>query len=1697
MAVKVECESCKTPYTIDERRIPAAGLKVRCPKCTKTFVIRKPGASMAPPPPSTATPAPAQAAPAATATPARPQTVAHEPTPPIAPPGIDLPPTPPPAAAPKRPRAATIAFAGAPGALPLPVPFGAPIPAAEPKPAAPTAPAAPAAPIGPDFGDMKLPATAPQAVEPSAPPAARIPQPAAAKPAAPAAPPPAAPPPIEPPKIEPPGKYDDLPALAGLPPVPTASGDKPAPRNMARRTVVGLGGAMPSLAGAIPGLGALSKEPAKEPAKDAGADLPAVVSKGAAPTAPKPGGFGELDLPAVAAPKGAPAPKPTDFDLPAVAAPKGAHPAAPKPGGFGELDLPAVAAKGGAAGAPKPGADLPAVVGPKGASAPKPTDFDLPAVAAPKGAHPAAPKPGGFGELDLPAVAPKGHAPKPGADLPAVAARPVTRPAGEADLPAVAKPGARGADLPAAKGAVPKTTAMGAPPSPAGFGELDLPAVAPVGNLPAAKSATGVADLPAVGARGPAPTRGGFGELDLPAVAPAGRDLPAPKQGGFGELDLPAVAPMGNLPAAKQGGFGELDLPAVAPMGNLPVAKSPAGVADLPMVAPHGNLPSPKVGFGELDLDGGAHLPAIGQLPAAREPSIAQSMGAKHDPRELAVAQTMVGPGVTPSRGFDFDAVAPPADLFGGGGPPQTDLGLRAGTAQGFGELDFDAKPQQSPRAATGVGAQAVSTRGGGGFADFGELELPGPGAPGGPTIGMEDMSLGASPSAQTFGGDGDAPKAVRKAPSLMLDSNAPPAAFGAPDGFGETPSIPAPPPAPTEASIGTSPGAGGMSFGEVDLGGGGEEDMEFGAIPQEHAGEERGSFDRSAEALPYKPRDVEGEKLDEPEVAPKKKGKAGRVVLALVGLLVIGGATLEFTKYGAFARHVISDRLNADKHAATLRDATTRTQQAFGEDSLARSTDAVAAINRDVEAAPRYAPLVAYAAYANWAHQIRFGKDGGADAKAQALLGKAIENPGPNKQLAEAARDVLAGQLPAARATLNGLLKADAKNVDAAVTLGELELRAKQPKDAIAAFTRAKAAQDSPRTRAGLMRAYEAAGDLENAKKEAEAIVAKSQTHVPARLFLAHYAWEKSHDEKRTLALIDEIRKPALVAASSPAEQIDALSLKGFLLLDRGRITEAKGAFDQAMQTAKSAPAAMPQLGLGEVHMANGQYPLAIAAFKAAAEAQPDLTVAKIGIARAQLKLEKPADARATLTPLKDPKLASEIGYWLGQASEKLTPDKPQDAIKIYDAAIKAQPSEVKPYIALANLQAKAGQTDAATATLDAALKAVPPSEKLHIAVGELKFRQGRYVEALAEFDKALELQPENLEALFDRGRCQLRMEGPESLKAGKETLEKVEKKDPKYPGLALEMGYYYQQTHQLDEALKRYQSALEAAPNDIDVKLQVGRAMVESRDPNAEATLRDVLDKCRTNSSVPDTCELEAKHYLGRALLNRTSWADAIVFLKQAVDKVDANAAYNLYYGWALKEMDRLDEADRYIARALELDQSLGDAYWLRAEILVKQQKYKDAMELAEKALKLTPSRYEAHATIAMALKGLSAGNAAMEAQAIGEWEKALAGDPNNPKAPFWRYLIADLMYYRNEIGRAVPHLKECIKLLTEREQKPPYLPKAYFYLGMGLRFTDKEEAKKALKTYLDTSVGTTDPARAEARAAYTEAGGVYTGP
>ncbi len=236
--LKVECESCKAPYQVDERRVPATGLKMRCPKCGHTFLVTNPAGGGGATVVSSAPPIPKRTmvgvgAVQAPAVPRPPSSMAPAPASGSLPAALgtlddaDLPAIP--------------DEAGLPAAVRKPAGFGAPA-ARQPVVPAP-APSVPLSPSGGlDFGEIELPSAIAR-------------QPVADLPSARRAPPPA----------------------AGRPPthdfsnMPMPSADLPAKRNV---PTSGRGGSFGSL----------------------DADLPAVQNNLPA----RGGGFGEIDLPSVA-----------------------------------------------------------------------------------------------------------------------------------------------------------------------------------------------------------------------------------------------------------------------------------------------------------------------------------------------------------------------------------------------------------------------------------------------------------------------------------------------------------------------------------------------------------------------------------------------------------------------------------------------------------------------------------------------------------------------------------------------------------------------------------------------------------------------------------------------------------------------------------------------------------------------------------------------------------------------------------------------------------------------------------------------------------------------------------------------------------------------------------------------------------------------------------------------------------------------------------------------------------------------------------------------------------------------------------------------------------------------------------------------------------------------------------------------------
>lgn len=469
--IKVECDSCKSPYQIEERRIPATGLKMRCSKCGSSILVQKPAAAGGD----------------------------EE---------VDLPM--PVAPRPKGGTEPMIPKAKAGAAVPAPLPAVKPTPAV-PKPTAqlgklkPAPAPAPSADLGEEldleaagFGEIDLPAPAKptRKMAPVTPvdtvDAIDLPSPAKPTVRQMAAP------------VHMPGEEDEEDAaLAAIEMTSSAElpSAKPTVRKMSAPAPEAFEVDLPAPAKPAPA----KPVPGKPlPGKPAAAQDQKVTTP-ARPAAP---GFGEIDLPAPVKPatpkpgaaKEAPAKRPEpmgfgEIDLPAAK-------------GFGEIDLPSPAKPGPGKPAPaKPAmeADLPA---PKGFG-----EIDLPLPAAKGGAGLPAAK--GFGEIDLPAPAPARPRAKSSGefDLPVVSGAAASGAFGEIDLPGIALPDDGGSgfgeiDLPPAD-------------ADASFGDIELPL--PPGQEPARPLKAGAALPAATGGAG----FSDFGEIDLPLASEPPPPAPA------------------------------------------------------------------------------------------------------------------------------------------------------------------------------------------------------------------------------------------------------------------------------------------------------------------------------------------------------------------------------------------------------------------------------------------------------------------------------------------------------------------------------------------------------------------------------------------------------------------------------------------------------------------------------------------------------------------------------------------------------------------------------------------------------------------------------------------------------------------------------------------------------------------------------------------------------------------------------------------------------------------------------------------------------------------------------------------------------------------------------------------------------------------------------------------------------------------
>jgi cellulose synthase operon protein C len=970
----------------------------------------------------------------------------------------------------------------------------------------------------------------------------------------------------------------------------------------------------------------------------------------------------------------------------------------------------------------------------------------------------------------------------------------------------------------------------------------------------------------------------------------------------------------------------------------------------------------------------------------------------------------------------------------------------------GYGALDLDI--ERAPSLPPDFGLDPVrspSVRAS--RAEFGELELPLGGAP---SLPPAARSFGAEVEEADLFGD-IAPQATARHPS--------PARAAA-----------------SEAIVRQS--GGGTAYGEVNLGDeGGEaevpieaappgvrrdEDMEFGAIPQENQPRATvGTAGPTHVAMPIG--------RGAPEMLKRKRKLDLRLYGGLFVVFVGGAALALVPSVGPFGAYLVIDRLKAGEYAQLVGTTVSEAQRAMARDTYPEAKRALSAVEESRASAKRVRQLPAYAAFTAFAEELRFGSDPAIHARGSVLLDQLAEHSDTvYVALARCARAAAEGQIARAKQLEAGLPASAPGDPDQAFLHGEIALRAGDPKAAVDAWQKAVRAQKSPRSAFGLARASYAAGDVSAAAAAARDALAQNPAHVGARILLARIGSAVRSGEAEALRLLDSIAKSP--AQASPDELVNTQTLLGDIHLARSRMSLAEAAYGEALKINPKAARALN--GLGDALYRAGRFSEAQARFEASTQADPDDLSAKIGVAKSKLSLERVEDASANLKKLRDTYPNSVlVAYWFGRALEAA--GNRAAAETVYRGVLKApssDPQTVDVYIALALLQSQQGRNDEAQKTLADARAKLPDVPGIHKALGEVALSQGRYSQATTEFRKALELDGEDLGARFRLGVALRR--DRKFVEAGK-VFDEVAAIDKDYPGLALERGLLFEATERTEEALNAYKIALLKAPKDADLMLRVGCSTVSAGlAKEAEELLRKVLSE-RPNSA-------EANHCLGRALLlEGTRLAEALRLLERAVELAPNFAEYHLYAGWAANDAGNVPKAERYLAEALRLDQGLADAYWQRGVLRQRQGAARDAIVDLSRALELRPTRYEAHASLAEAYYDIG-----KEPQALREWQLAIAAQASNA---VWRSRYGRLLAANHQAEAAREQLSRALELSANDDPPPRWAWETHQVLARAIGL--KPEAVKHWEAFL--RLGPRDsPYRSEAISALAKLGHPWSG-
>jgi len=624
-------------------------------------------------------------------------------------------------------------------------------------------------------------------------------------------------------------------------------------------------------------------------------------------------------------------------------------------------------------------------------------------------------------------------------------------------------------------------------------------------------------------------------------------------------------------------------------------------------------------------------------------------------------------------------------------------------------------------------------------------------------------------------------------------------------------------------------------------------------------------------------------------------------------------------------------------------------------------------------------------------------------EAAAQIEALKKIAPKHPQTLFLEAQLDYQRNNLKAARETLQQLLKTLPNNPNILQLAGAVEFQSRAYTQAETYLNRALAQTPNlPLARRLLIATYLRSGQVPKAQEALRPILGKIDND-PAMLSLAGETFLQSGDADKAAAYF---AKAAQLEPNSAALKTSV----AIAHLAQGK----SGALDELEDIADSDQGTGADLALIASHLRGGQLDKALKAIDALEKKQPNNPATFNLRARTQLAKKDVAGARQSF----EKALAINPAYFPAAASLAaldLADKQPDQAKKRFDAVLAADPRNVQALLALAELRAKSGGSPNEIADLIAkAIKANPQDSAPRLALIRFHLQAKDNKKALTVANEAVAALPDSPELLDALGRTQqLAGETNQALA----TYGKLAGLQPASPLAEMRMAEIQMQAKNRQEAARHLQKALEIKPDLLEAqRAQILIAVDEQRTSDALAIARQIQQQ-RPNEAVGHALE-------GDIRLTLKAWPEAIAAYRRAIKLQPSSELAVRLHGILTASGDKA-EAERWAATWNQAHPKDVGIRLYQGDLATARKDYGEAVRLYQIVLDIQPNNPLALNNLAWVLGQLKS------PQALAYAEKANQLAPNQP--PFMDTL-GMLLADHGELPKAVDLLRKAHELAPQ---------------------------------------------------------------